>query len=488
MQYFSDGSKIIAFFKNGRPFKNIVIFGPASDLAFCKKISGLSFEGCIEGKAKDIAPSLKSQFINLSEDIRSKIQNNLKELGIYTDTVDGKWGKETFFAITAYNAVNSSNLDFSSESQIDKTINSILSESPTKRFVSCFENTDYCTDVEILCSYASYFDKKTSDYDNSVWQKHAIKVETQASDCQNIFQETPIIFAKQNEIDEINLSELFNNGNFSDLVAISREKAHSGDGEAQYYLGYLYHLGAAVLQNNIKAHMWLNIANLNGHLEAFTLRNSVSSDMTKEAIEEAQQMAEICIKSDYLDCGEIRKENKDEIIALKEPTSLISFSPQVIESGFKELSRNEKRKLQFALKELGLYQDKIDGIWGMNTLKSIEKFNKISSKENYKSFDDIFSSVVSLVEIPKNIPEEVEQKNASKTKTNGTTDVTQQMLQMQLRAAEAQREAARAIAEQQALDRLMEFGQRLANPYGNTRQNTFCNNLWTPSGWTTNCY
>jgi hypothetical protein len=50
-------------------------------------------------------------------------------------------------------------------------------------------------------------------------------------------------------------------------------------------------------------HMWLNLASLNGSLEAVEARNKLQVLMPPEAIVEAQAMAVNCIKTNYAACG-----------------------------------------------------------------------------------------------------------------------------------------------------------------------------------------
>ena len=51
------------------------------------------------------------------------------------------------------------------------------------------------------------------------------------------------------------------------------------------------------------AHMWYNIASVNGHLEANELRDERAGLMSKSDISKAQQMARGCQGSDYKSGG-----------------------------------------------------------------------------------------------------------------------------------------------------------------------------------------
>ena len=51
--------------------------------------------------------------------------------------------------------------------------------------------------------------------------------------------------------------------NGDELEAI-RAKANAGDANAQYSLGVMYGTGEGVVESNVNAHMWLNLARAQG--------------------------------------------------------------------------------------------------------------------------------------------------------------------------------------------------------------------------------
>ena len=57
-----------------------------------------------------------------------------------------------------------------------------------------------------------------------------------------------------------------------------------------------------VPQNNLKAYMWLTIAQINGNEKASKLKNEPASNMTSTDISEAQKMAKECMDSNYQNC------------------------------------------------------------------------------------------------------------------------------------------------------------------------------------------
>ena len=79
--------------------------------------------------------------------------------------------------------------------------------------------------------------------------------------------------------------------------------AEAGDPDAQSNLGVMYKQGKGVLQDNVMAHMWYNIANANGTELGGKARERIAKKMTPAAIEKAQAMARECMSSDYKKCG-----------------------------------------------------------------------------------------------------------------------------------------------------------------------------------------
>ncbi len=67
------------------------------------------------------------------------------------------------------------------------------------------------------------------------------------------------------------------------------ELGHAG---AQNHLGIMYYFGHAVAQDYVLAHMWTNIAVVNGDPTAEKLRDDVARRMTPDQIADAERMAQ----------------------------------------------------------------------------------------------------------------------------------------------------------------------------------------------------
>ena len=63
--------------------------------------------------------------------------------------------------------------------------------------------------------------------------------------------------------------------------------------------GVMYGNGNGVLQDNVYAHMWFNIASSNGDETARDNRDLAAERMTPDQLAEAQRLARECVKKDY---------------------------------------------------------------------------------------------------------------------------------------------------------------------------------------------
>ena len=95
----------------------------------------------------------------------------------------------------------------------------------------------------------------------------------------------------------------YRSGDFATALQDWTPLADQGDAEAQYNLGVIYEYGQGVLQDNVMAHMWYNIASANGHENAGEWRDEREGLMTPADISKAQAMARECMSSDYTKCG-----------------------------------------------------------------------------------------------------------------------------------------------------------------------------------------
>lgn len=100
-------------------------------------------------------------------------------------------------------------------------------------------------------------------------------------------------------------------GDYQTALAEWRPLAEAGDVNAQTMLGLVYAEGKGVPQDNVAAQMWLNLAaskvgpaTSKQHQIAVETWDQLASQMSHEAIIQAQALARRCLASNYQDCGD----------------------------------------------------------------------------------------------------------------------------------------------------------------------------------------
>jgi len=82
-----------------------------------------------------------------------------------------------------------------------------------------------------------------------------------------------------------------------------RLAAEQGDAGAQTNLGNAYGRGQGVIQDNVYAHMWFNIAASSGRFKiASKNRDNIAKRMTPSQLEKAQDLARECVRKKYKGC------------------------------------------------------------------------------------------------------------------------------------------------------------------------------------------
>jgi TPR repeat protein len=96
--------------------------------------------------------------------------------------------------------------------------------------------------------------------------------------------------------------EAHDTGKYAEAVIWYYKAVKQGVAIAQFKLGSMYVAGQAVSRNYISAHMWLNMAGLQGIEIAKTKMNILEKRMTASELEEARRRAKICLNSNYKNC------------------------------------------------------------------------------------------------------------------------------------------------------------------------------------------
>ncbi len=85
--------------------------------------------------------------------------------------------------------------------------------------------------------------------------------------------------------------EAYNRGDYATALKEWRPLAEQGDALAQYNLGVMYFMGRGVPQDNVQAHMWLNLAAAQGHELARKFRDLLAEQMTPTQVADAHWLA-----------------------------------------------------------------------------------------------------------------------------------------------------------------------------------------------------
>ena len=72
----------------------------------------------------------------------------------------------------------------------------------------------------------------------------------------------------------------YDSGDYATALREWRPLAEQGNADAQFNLGFMYDEGKGVLQDNVYAHMWWNIAAASGYKDASTNRDMIAEKMT----------------------------------------------------------------------------------------------------------------------------------------------------------------------------------------------------------------
>jgi TPR repeat protein len=89
---------------------------------------------------------------------------------------------------------------------------------------------------------------------------------------------------------------------YMEALRLYRLAALQGDRMAQNNLAALYYLGQGTAEDNVRAYMWFSLAFMNGMTRAGQNRDAIAGMMTPAEIAQAQDMAQQCSVSGYMQC------------------------------------------------------------------------------------------------------------------------------------------------------------------------------------------
>lgn len=310
-------------------------------------------------RSHDVVRSeLTSGFLKLNISDRKALQAKLAERGMYSANVDGLYGNGTAKALRSYNKKYLGNADLTQKANVEALLDDILRGS--------------LDDSEtVIGEQAKSADPKLPV--TQVAEVEPVEKTPTLADMRAAYDDKDYLVAKQ----------------------IAETLAVEGKAEAQFLLGTMYADGIGALQISKTAHMWFNIASLNGSSEAVAKRNAVSATMSLGAVEEAQELALKCIQSKYSDCGldVMPKQGRKQSIAV----ATTDF--EALGSYFKGQTVLRRKQLQYSLKKLGVYDSSVDGLWGNGTSTAFRNYIKINDL-NASTSEEVFTLILSKVDAP----------------------------------------------------------------------------------------
>ena len=129
----------------------------------------------------------------------------------------------------------------------------------------------------------------------------------QSGDFATALKEWKPLAEEGNAVAQNNLGLMYHNGwgvpqDYKEAARLYRLAAEQGYADAQGNLGVMYVFGKGVTKDFVYAHMWGNIALMNGNEIGASVRGHVAEKMTSSQIEEAQRLARECVKKNYKGC------------------------------------------------------------------------------------------------------------------------------------------------------------------------------------------
>ncbi len=85
--------------------------------------------------------------------------------------------------------------------------------------------------------------------------------------------------------------EAYNRGDYATALKEWRPLAEQGDASAQHNLGWMYHLGQGVPQDDVQAHMWFNLSAAQGNELDREVRDGLALMMTPDQLAKAERLA-----------------------------------------------------------------------------------------------------------------------------------------------------------------------------------------------------
>ena len=191
-------------------------------------------------------------FNNFSPNKRKIIQSKLCTHGYYKSKIGGLYGKSTAAALKAYNKEYLGNADLTKSSNVKVLLDDLLKEKPVVVASNKCQGSDT---KSVKCRPITIIPRD---------EQAAATEQVEATEPEVL---PPLDFAK--------VKASYDAGNFSQAFEDAQTLSVEGNPDAQHYLGKMYADGRGTLQVTTSAHMWFNIASMNGSDEAFEERKAI---------------------------------------------------------------------------------------------------------------------------------------------------------------------------------------------------------------------
>ena len=202
--------------------------------------------------------------------------------------------------------------------------------------------------------------------------------------------------ADQGDLDSVyNIGLAYYNGSgvakdFKEAARLYLQAAEKGHGDAQTNIGFLYERGEGVAKDLKQAAFWYRKAAEQGKSiaqynlgRAYQFGDGVTKDEREAALwyqksaDQGEPDAQYMLAALYADGNGVKR---DDILAAKLVAKSLkggsAFSLEQMRVGSQNWSREFRIELQRILKSEGVYDGKLDGAFGKNTITAIEKFAK----------------------------------------------------------------------------------------------------------------
>ena len=164
-------------------------------------------------------------------------------------------------------------------------------------------------------------------------------------------------------------------GDFVEAVEQWQAGAQAGEARSMLAMGRLYRTGIGVLQDDVAAYMWLNLAASRGELDAALERDELAASMTAEARAEGQRLAREWLPGADEAAGaeeaDTLAKNADASVAAQDSAVAVPPEPESTGGGPPKEAILEAQNL---LATLGYEPGPADGAWGERAAAAYQAF------------------------------------------------------------------------------------------------------------------